>query len=350
MPTALDGLAAYSAVVLADVPAVALGTARMQTLQSFVRDLGRGLVVSGGQNSYGVGEYAGTPLEQTLPVSMDVPQHKETPDIAVILIIESLESNISVNISKEAAKGVVSLLNPRDQVGISAAYGTLTIPMQHVTNKSAINKAIDAMDPADPNSYRPDLQNAEQVLLHTTAKIKHVILLGDGDAFDTGYQAQVVKMASENITVSTVETNSANLQEMDTMVNIASWGKGRFYRADDPGVIPQVLLKETEQASRRTIINDSFTPIIVGNHPLLTGLDERTHAGWIRCDDAKAYGPDGADKPSRRSRAGGVAIWAGASGSLDQRCTWVMDLALALMERSSPLVGQSGHLVAAIAG
>jgi uncharacterized membrane protein len=273
LPTSLDGLAPYGAVVLADVPAVALGTARMQTLQAFVRDLGHGLVVSGGQNSYGIGGYSDTPLEQTLPVSMNIPQHKETPDIAVILIVESLESNISVNISKEAAKGVVSLLNPQDQVGISAAYGTLVVPMQHVTNKAAINKAIDAMDPADPNSYRPDLQNAEQVLLHTTAKIKHVILLGDGDAFDTGYQAQVVKMANENITVSTVETNAANLQEMNTMVNIASWGRGRFYRADDPGVIPQVLLKETEQASRRTIINDSFNPIIVGSHQLMSGLN-----------------------------------------------------------------------------
>src|SRR5205085_1947765 len=99
IPTTLDGLAGYSAVILADVPAVALGTARMQILQSYVRDLGRGLVVSGGQNSYGVGGYADTPLEQTLPVSMDIPQHKDTPSIAVVLIIESLESDVKVNIS-----------------------------------------------------------------------------------------------------------------------------------------------------------------------------------------------------------------------------------------------------------
>src|SRR5581483_2906329 len=45
--TTLDGMVQYSAVVLADVPAAALGTTRMQVLQSFVRDLGHGLVVSG---------------------------------------------------------------------------------------------------------------------------------------------------------------------------------------------------------------------------------------------------------------------------------------------------------------
>src|SRR6266516_2395303 len=247
VPISLEGLAPYSSVILVDVPAVDLGNARMQTLQSFVRDLGRGLVVSGGQNSYGLGNYSGTPLEETLPVTMDIPQHKDTPNIAVVLIIESLEAPLPVNISKEAAKGVISLLTPNDQVGISAGYGTLAIPMQHVTDKAAINKAIDGMDRTDPGSYNPDLINAEQVLQKTNAKIKHVILLGDGDAFDN-YASQVTKMARENITVSTVATNSADYQELGTMSNIATWGKGRFYRADDPSVMPQALLNEPARA------------------------------------------------------------------------------------------------------
>ncbi|GHO95632.1 VWA domain-containing protein [Reticulibacter mediterranei] len=272
VPTTLDGLAPYSAVILADVPALALGNTRMATLQAYVRDLGRGLVVSGGENSYSLGGYTNTPLEQTLPVSMDVPQHKDTPSIAVVLIVESLESDITVNISKEAAKGVVNLLTPRDQVGISSAYGSLTIPMQYVKDKASIDKQIDSMNPDDPGSYNPDLSNAEQVLLHTNAKIKHVILLGDGDAFDN-YAPQVMKMAKENITVSTVETNAASVDELNTMINIANWGRGRFYRADDPSSIPQVLLKETERAARRTVINESFVPAVVTQHPVLTGLN-----------------------------------------------------------------------------
>ena len=271
VPISLEGLAPYSSVILVDVPAVDLGNARMQMLQSFVRDLGRGLVVSGGQNSYGLGNYSGTPLEETLPVTMDIPQHKDTPNIAVVLIIESLEAPLPVNISKEAAKGVINLLTPNDQVGISAGYGSLAIAMQHVTDKAAINKAIDGMDPTDPGSYNPDLINAEQVLQKTNAKIKHVILLGDGDAFDN-YASQVTKMARENITVSTVATNSADYQELGTMINIATWGKGRFYRADDPSIVPQVLLKETERAARRTIINEPFTPAVVGTPPILSGL------------------------------------------------------------------------------
>ncbi len=271
MPSTLQGLANYSTVVLADVPATALGPLRMQVLQAFVRDLGRGLVVSGGLNSYGVGGYANTPLEATLPIKMDIPQHKDTPTIAVVLIIESLESDTGVNISKEAAKGVIGLLTPRDQVGISDASGKLIVPMQYVTNRTAIDHVIDTMDPDDPSSYLPDLVNAEAVLLHTNAKIKHVILLGDGDASDN-YFKQVTQMANEHITVSVVGTNIGAYQDLVMLQQIAAWGKGRFYRADNPNAIPQVLLQETRQAIRRAIIEEPFIPAIVGSHPILTGL------------------------------------------------------------------------------
>jgi len=273
IPTTLDGLAGYSAVVLADVPAISLGTARMQILQAYVRDLGRGLVVSGGENSYGVGGYANTPLEQTLPVSMDIPQHKDTPSIAVVLIVESLESNNEINISIEAAKGVVNLLTPRDQVGISGGCGVLVSAMQHVSNRSAIDHVIDTMQPCDPASYVPDLLNAESVLRGTNAKIQHVILIGDGDTFENSQlTVQLLRMASEHITVSTVATNTQLYQELGLMQQIATLGRGRFYRADNPSAIPQILLKETQQATRRAIINEPFTPAIVGNHPILTGL------------------------------------------------------------------------------
>ncbi len=39
----------------------------MEYLQAYVRDLGGGLVVIGGPQSYGVGGYFETPLEETLP-------------------------------------------------------------------------------------------------------------------------------------------------------------------------------------------------------------------------------------------------------------------------------------------
>jgi uncharacterized membrane protein len=270
MPDTLQGLVNYDAIVLADVPALALGTTRMVVLQSFVRDLGHGLVVSGGVNSYGAGGYASTPLEATLPV-MQPPQRKQTPSIAVVLIVESLESNSSVNISLEAAKGVINLLTPNDYVAVSEAGGSLAIPMQHVTDKAALDQAVNAMYPNDPQSYLPDLIAAEKALLQTDAPIKHVILVGDGDAEDN-YGPQVQKMASEHISVSVIGTNIGSDHDLKMMQQIAAWGKSRFYQANDPNSIPQILLDETQQVQQQATINEIFTPAIVEPHPILAGL------------------------------------------------------------------------------
>ena len=273
VPVSLDALAKYSAIVLADVPVTLLGNTRMEVLQSFVRDLGHGLIVSGGQNSYSLGSYANTPLEDMLPLRMDIPQHKETTSIAVVLIVESLEADTPINISKEAAKGVVDLLTPRDMVGISGGYGTLSIPMQAVQNCSKIDKMIDNLNPTDPESYVSDLVNAANTLRSLHTQVKHIILLGDGDAYDNAYASVVSKIADDGITVSTVGTNVTSPQDFATMQQIASLGKGRYYQADNPATIPQILLQETLQAARRSVINQLFNPEIVGKHPILTGLN-----------------------------------------------------------------------------
>jgi hypothetical protein len=128
----------YAAVVIVDTAADSLGPQLMAQLVPYVRDLGHGLVVLGGQNAYSMGGYGQTPLEQVLPVSMDLPKHQNLPTTAVALIIESLEEDTQINISKEAGKDVVSLLTPQDLVEVSDAPfdGTAgwVVPLQHVSN------------------------------------------------------------------------------------------------------------------------------------------------------------------------------------------------------------------------
>jgi hypothetical protein len=108
-------------------------------LRSYVD--GGGLVVIGGPASYGVGGYTNTALDDVLPVSMRLPQRKGTPSVAVAPIIEDLATQSNVNISKVAGEGVINALR------------------------------------------------------HTNARIKHVIVLGDGDAEDSYYEAARASLA-----------------------------------------------------------------------------------------------------------------------------------------------------------
>ena len=271
MPQDLGGLQRYAGVILVDADATELGPQATTTLRSYVGDLGRGLVVIGGPNSYGAGNYNSTPLEQVLPVRMDMPKRKDLPTAAVVLIVESLETDQGVDISKRAAKGVIGLLGPQDQVAVSDANAGFAVPLQHVTDRGAINGRIDAMQPADPMSYAPMLADALRVLKTAKAQTRHIILLGDGDAQDD-YQALVRGIAGTGIQVSTIETNAASASEFQTMRDIARWGRGRYYPADNLTTIPQVFLKVAHTIAHSNIIEGRFFPSQLAPSQILAGI------------------------------------------------------------------------------
>ncbi|HEX6508702.1 MAG TPA: VWA domain-containing protein [Chloroflexota bacterium] len=275
VPT-LGYLQRYAAVVIVDTAADVLGSALTSQLVPYVRDLGHGLVVIGGEESYGMGGYGQTPLEQALPVKMDLPKRKDLPSAAVSLLIESLESDAQVNISKQAGKGVVKLLTQGDQVAINDTPDDNTpgfvVPLQYARNKGAILHAIDVMQPGDPMTYGPYLQNSYNVLKKANARVKHIILLGDGDAEDTSYEALVKRIRAGGVTVSTVATNGLGYADFQTMQNIARWGGGRYYRADDPASIPKIFLREARTVARSGIITGKFFPQELSANPMLRDL------------------------------------------------------------------------------
>lgn len=277
VPT-LSYLQQYQSVVIVDTASDLLGPDLEAQLVPYVRDLGRGLVVIGGQESYGMGGYGQTPLEKVLPVSMNLPKRKNLPSAAVVLIVESLEANDPINISKEAGKGVVGLLTQQDLVAVNDALnyglgaGTYSVPLQHVTNKARIDAAIDRMQPGDPISYSPFLQSAYNVLKRAHARVKHIILLGDGDAEDPGYEKLLKRIRAGGVTVSTVATNGMGFADYNTMQDIARWGGGRYYQADNVNTIPKIFLREARTVSRSGIISGKFYPQELSANPMLRDL------------------------------------------------------------------------------
>jgi uncharacterized membrane protein len=267
----LSSLQRYGALILVDTPADALDPELVSNIVPYVRDLGHGLVVIGGREAYGMGGYGQTGLEQALPVKMDLPKRKDLPSAAVVLIIESLESNAQVDISKQAGKGVIGLLTQQDQIAVSGALGnsSFAVPLQHVTDKRAIDNAIDQMQPGDPISYAPDLQAAYNALKKTSARIKHIILLGDGDAEDPGYELLAKRIRRGGVTISTIATNGLGFNDFQTMQYIAKWGGGRYYRGDDTSAIPRIFLREARTVARSGFIEGKFYPEEISANPML---------------------------------------------------------------------------------
>jgi uncharacterized membrane protein len=272
MPRSSADMAAYSSVVLVNVPAASLGTDEMALLQAVTRDLGLGLVVVGGADSYGPGGYAGTSLETMLPVQMLLPQNTQKPPVAVMLVLESSEGLQGDQIIRGAAEGVIDQLTPRDSVGVTnGMQGTVVVPLGPLTDKAAVKKKIDSMVLGDPFSYQPDLAAASDQLSKSAASLKHIIMLGDGDPFSRTPQSFVEGIHAQGITVSTVAVG-ADPGGGAVMQAIATWGGGRFYQSNSIQDIPQIFLKETNEALKPWIIEGNITPRLSSLAEVLPGV------------------------------------------------------------------------------
>jgi uncharacterized membrane protein len=272
LPHSAADLAAYSGVVLVNVPASSLGQDGMTLLQAAARDLGIGLVVIGGADSYGPGGYSGTPLETALPVQILLPQNTQKPPVAVMLVLESSESQQGDRVVRGAAEAVIDQLTPRDRVGVTnGTNGTVVFPLTTLTDKAKVKQQIDAMNLGDPPSYVPDLNAANEQLVKTTASLKHIILLGDGDATFGNYQPVIEAIHGHGITVSTVAIGSDS-GGAALMQAIAGWGHGRFYRSTSIQDVPQIFLKETQEALKPWVVEGLITPRLSSLAEVLPGV------------------------------------------------------------------------------
>lgn len=266
-------LAGYQGIALVDVRADDLGTDRMTAIQSAVRDLGVGLSVFGGTETLGPGGFSGTPLEAALPIQMDISNQDQKPPIAVVLVLESVESSQGDAVVRGAAGSVVEHLTSRDYLGVIDAASGTAIPLTRLTDKAALERLIRNQSFGDAPSYEGALRSAGDALAAHPEATKHIIILGDGDAQATSPDL-IASLVSRGITVSAVGVDvHRDPVSMAAMRAMATAGNGRYYQSEDASQVPDVLLSETDNQLKPWIVEGSFRPTVVSPSAALVGLD-----------------------------------------------------------------------------
>ena len=280
-PDSLGEMQSYDAIFISNLSAGDLGADRQKLLESAVRDFGVGLVCVGGDQTYAAGGYRGTPLESTLPVSMELDSKKVLPNGAVVLIMHGMEFNNGNQVARDCAQGVLAALGPKDEMGVLLWDGTerWVFPLQAVKNKRDLSEQIAGMNQGDMVSFEGPLREAHAALKKSNANLKHIIVFSDGDPQSPPTEL-LDAIVSDRITVSTIIISGH--VGPDTMIYMADRGKGRFYNVTTPNDLPQVFIKEAAVILKSAIYEEPFKPqarsisevvrgISPGEYPTLLG-------------------------------------------------------------------------------
>ena len=266
IPKDMAGLQKYDGVVLSNVSAIQLDRSRMTLIRDYVRDQGGGLIMIGGDSSFGLGGYYQTPVEEALPVTMDVKQRVDVPNLSIVLSIDRSDSMTTLatgkvtylDLAKEAAHLVVDLLDENSEVGVMSwdTEWKWEVPLRQARNKAEIHQGIASIVSGGGTEGFPALREAYQVLSKRPAVLKHVIFLTDGQMRRDQFQGLIDTMAKEQITVSSVAVGKWSDERL--LVDIAKWGKGRFYKTEDSQTLPRIFAVETQLASNSTVVEQPF--------------------------------------------------------------------------------------------
>jgi len=276
-PTEMGDLQNYDLLILDNVPATDLAPAQMQLFASYVRDFGGGFLMLGGEQSFGLGGYYRTPVEDILPVRCDFEKEQENPSLGLILVIDrsGSMSGEKVEMAKDAAKAAVELLGPKDYVGVVAFDHECfwVAELQSAADKTGVQQKIASIEAGGGTDMAPAMEMALSKLQTSSAKLKHIIILTDGMSTPGPFYELSTQMAQQKITLSTVGISDA---DQDLLKKMSEWGNGRYYYTDSAASIPQIFTKETMTAAKSAIREMPFMPVQSLPADFLQGIDLAT--------------------------------------------------------------------------
>jgi uncharacterized membrane protein len=273
LPAAVGSLDAYEAVVMSDVDPKTISAEQKQAIESYVKELGGGFILAGGENTYGKDGYSETPIEKTLPVTFDTKKRPPTIAMVVVIDVSGSMSQGQLTIAKEAAKAPLKALRNSDRFGV-LSFNTgfnWVAPIQFVSNRAQINAGIESLYAGGGTNVYTGINAAFQALKDAPDEVKTVLVLSDGITQPADFQALSTSMIKSGINVSTIAVGQAANREL--MADIAMWGKGRAYNILSYDRVPQIFIKETELALGKTLQEQPFLPILKKSVEAFKGID-----------------------------------------------------------------------------
>lgn len=284
LPRDLLSLEQFDLIILQNVPSEMIPRATHRVLADYVQDLGGGLVMVGGPDSFGAGGWSGTDLEPVLPVRLDLPDQLIMPSAAIMIVIDSSGSmsrpvmggsRSQQQIANEGAALAIETLDRTDLVGViefNSMHRTV-VPLEPNRNPRESADRVRAIAPGGGTNLYPAMRVAGMMLLNAEAGIKHMIVLTDGVSQGDPQEGYIIaqELAQRGITTTTIAVGDG--AAIDTLAEIARQGNGQFYQVIDPNLLPRVFVREIRVVRKPLVRTARFDPVDLGSgSPLVSGV------------------------------------------------------------------------------
>lgn len=281
-------LESYRGVILENVAAARVGS-RMDDLARFVTERGGGLLVTGGQASFGIGGYYLSPIDPVLPVSMELRKEQRKQGMALAIAMDRSGSmgapvggGTKMDLANLGAAAAIDLLSELDSIAVIAVDTEPDVAqeMTRVSDADALKSRVRRIQPGGGGIYVRVALEAALIELEKAPQLsKHITLFSD--AADSEQQEGCAKLVSEmvkaGVSLSVIALGTPADPDADFLREIAQLGGGEIYFTTQAGELPRLFAHDTLTASRATFVDQATSVALL---PDLYGLGELTVDGF----------------------------------------------------------------------
>jgi uncharacterized membrane protein/ribosomal protein L12E/L44/L45/RPP1/RPP2 len=291
----LAELQAYDCIILADVPRSSGDTAttvtnfsdeRIDMLIRNTEQMGCGLIMMGGPNSFGAGGWTNTELEKAMPVDFQIKNSKVVPVGALVLMMHASEMDRGNYWQKVVGMEAIKALGPMDYCGCihwenntgndawlwNAPQGLLRVGPNRLKMVARLNR----MTPGDMPAFEPAMKMTLNALRGVKAAVKHVIIISDGDPVPAS-PFTIAKFVNAKIQVSTVAIGTHGPPSAGPLQKLATDTGGKFYVVTNPKALPRIYQREARRVARPLVYEpeNGIQPRVIDYHEI-HGLSPQT--------------------------------------------------------------------------
>jgi len=266
----------FAAVVLENIALSDLNSRIDKAIRNYVRDLGGGLLVTGGRRSFAQGGYYQSRLEDVLPVEMIQKDEMRKSKIAICMVLDRSGSmgvhaeggKTKMDLANRAVVEAINVLTPNDEVAVIAVDSSphtfvpltpLKSNLEDITSKTL---SIESM--GGGIFIYEGLTAGVKELLKSTAKTRHIALFADAaDSEEPGeYKSLIAEWSNAGGTISVIGLGEEKDCDADLLKEIASLGGGSAFFTNDPTALPRIFCEDTIKMARKTFIDDATDSIV----------------------------------------------------------------------------------------